>query len=454
MSYVLQHEGREHVVLEKARALEQWRSARWDSFRTNSPIAYLRLIGQVDGLPDTRRSIPLGEMIRMWDEYITQRRFPIREWSKVLSVTRTDEGRFTVCVECDHGPQRYDALNVVAAPGNYQFPRVPSFAKYLGPEIQQLRVGTYSKPSAIQAGAILVVGGGQTGMQLSEELAGAGRDVYLATSKVKGTPRDYRGEDVMFWLNRIGILTAPKEKCGYPEDRDRMPIVGHDHSISHHSLARLGVRLSGRLKDISRDGATAIFRDDVHANIMFAQRGYDKLIDQIENWIAGVDPTVRGRYPLPTTEPAWEPHPPLLASAPPTSLSLREHGIRAVVWATGWLTDLGWLRINEVRQTLDSCGLPDACETAVDGFYWLGFDGLRTCASGTVAGFHLDAAHIATRLRRGTGQKPRPVTTSMSSSKIASSEPLPRTIPTPPITSSPVPPQGTRTRPATQATTR
>jgi hypothetical protein len=157
---------------------------------------------------------------------------------------------------------------------------------------------------------------------------------------------------------------------------------------------------------------------------------------------------VRARYPPPTTEPAWEPHPPLLASAPPRTLSFRQHGIRAVVWATGWLTDLSWLQINEIRQTLDPGGFPNSCETAVDGFYWLGFDGLRTCASGTVAGFHLDAAHIATRLRRGTGQKPRHVTTSMSSSEIPSSGPLPPTMPTPPITSSPVSPQETGTRPA------
>ncbi|MGI5170838.1 NAD(P)-binding domain-containing protein [Spirillospora sp. CA-253888] len=404
MSDVLQHEGREHVVLEKARTLEQWRSCRWDSFRTNSPIAYSRLSWQVDEVPDTRRGIPLHEMLRLWDECIRHRRFPIREWSRVASVTRTESGRFSVQVECDRGPRRYDALNVVAAPGSYQIPRIPDFAKYLSPEVQQLRVGTYTNPSAIQDGAILVVGGGQTGMQLSEELADAGREVYLATSRVRGTPRDHRGEDIMFWLDRIGVLTAPREECGYPEDRaDRMPIVGHDHPISHHGLARRGVRLLGRLEDVSRDGAIATFRDDLQSNVMFAQQGYQKLVERIEKWIADADPTMRERYPEPTTEPEWEPHPPLLASAPPTNLLLREHGIRAVLWATGWFTDLSWLHIDEVRRCLDSRGFPVACETAVDGFYWLGFDGLRTCASGTVPGFPLDAAHIATRLRRNTG---------------------------------------------------
>ncbi|KVD70611.1 flavoprotein [Burkholderia sp. ABCPW 14] len=400
MSYVLQREGREHVVLEKARALEQWRSARWDSFRINSPLAYSRLMGQIDGHPGIRRSIPLEEIVRMWDACIAQRRFPIRERCRVGLVERIEGGRFRVHVEGDDGPRRYDALNVVAAPGNYQFVRIPDFARHLRTEVQQLHVGTYTNPSAVQDGPVLVVGGGQTGVQLSEELAAAGRSVYLATSRVKGTPRSYRGEDIMFWLDRIGLLTAPKSAFAHPaEQRDPMPIVGHDHPISHHSLARLGVQLLGRLSGISPDGAVATFDEDLHANVAFASQGYQALIDRIENWIANRDANTRTRYPPPTVEPAWQPYPPLLASTPPTSLTLREHGIRAVVWATGWRADLSWLRIDEVRRALDSRGLPASCETPVDGFYWLGFHGLRTQSSGTVAGFHLDAPYIAARLR-------------------------------------------------------
>ena len=405
MSYVLQQEGREHVLIEKGRALEQWRSARWDSFKINSPIAYSRLMGQTDGLADTTASIPLNEMIRLWDECIAQRRFPIREQSKVLAVERTAQGRFSIRVESDLGPRRYDALNVVAAPGNYQIAKIPSFAKYLDAEVQQLRIGTYTNPSAIQEGAVLVVGGGQTGVQLAEELAAAGRCVYLATSKVKGTPRHYRGEDIMFWLDRIGLLTTPKETLSCAAERyDRMPIVGPDHPISHHSLARLGVTLLGGLRDISQDGTTATFRDDLQANIAFARQGYEELIDVIEDWISRADPTVRARYPTPTAEPAWPAHPPLLASAPPASLNLRKHRIRAVVWATGWRADLSWLQIDEVRKALDPHGLPEACETPADGFYWLGFHWLRTSTSGNGAGFHLDAPHVAARLRRGAGR--------------------------------------------------
>ncbi|MCK9870994.1 NAD(P)/FAD-dependent oxidoreductase [Nocardiopsis dassonvillei] len=418
MSHVLQSEGREHVVLEKARVLEQWRSARWDSFRINSPVAYSRMTGQTDGLPDGTRGVPLREMVRVWDEYVARGGFPVRERTRVHSVERTPEGRFTVAVRGGGGPRRYDALNVVAAPGNHQVPRVPGFADRLGPEVQQLRVGTYTNPARVRDGAVLVVGGGQTGMQLSEELARAGRRVYLATSRVAGSPRDHRGEDVMFWLDRIGALAAPREECGHPRNRsDPMPIVGHDHPISHHSLARMGVRLLGRLSGVSEDGATATFGDDLHANIAFARRGYERLVDRIEDWIGALDPAERSRYPPPTPEPEWEPHPPLLASAPPLRLSLREHGVRAVLWATGWRTDMSWLRVDEVRRSLGPGGVPDGCETDVEGFYWLGFDGLRTCASGTVAGFHSDASHIAALLRRGADRAARRVAAAAPSSE-------------------------------------
>ncbi|MGW9634426.1 flavin-containing monooxygenase [Nocardiopsis alba] len=408
MSHVLQREGREHVVLEKARALEQWRSARWNSFRINSPIAYSRMMGQSDGVPDGTRSVLLEEMLRMWDAHIARRGYPLRERTRVRSVERTEGGRFIVTVQGDDGPRRYDALNVVAAPGEHQSPRIPGFAARLDPEIQQLRVGTYTDPSSVRDGAVLVVGGGQTGMQLGEELARAGREVHLATSRVAGSPRDHRGEDIMFWLDRLGSLTAPREECGHPrEHADPMPIVGHDHPISHHSLARMGVRLLGRLDGISEDGAVATFRDDLYANIAFAQRGYERLIDRIEAWIEGLDPAERSRYPSPTVEPEWVPHPPLATWKPPLDLSFREHGIRAVLWATGWRRDLSWLRVDEIRRPLGAHGTPDGCETGLAGFYWLGFDGLRTCASGTVAGFPLDAEYIATRLRSDAGRAPR-----------------------------------------------
>lgn len=397
MSYVLQEEGRQHVVLEKKRPLEQWRSARWDSFMMNTPIAYSRIMGQNDGLPDEQMSIPLENSIEMWDDCIKERKFPIREQAEVTSVKQGEEGLLLVTVKSDdQGPKEYRARNVVAAPGNYQIPNIPTCSSNLDPDIQQLRVGTYTNPEAIQDGATLIVGGGQTGMQLGEELLKAGQKIFIATSKVKGSPRRYRGEDIFFWMDRIGLLTMPKEALPDPGMKyDRIPITGNDHPISHYSLARMGAVFLGGLVDISEDGTTATFNDKLQENIAFAQDGYDFLIHVIEGWIAE-----RGNdYPPPTPEPEWEPYQPLLENKAPSILNLQDHDITTVLWTTGWNADLSWLDIDSIRQELGPHGRPESCETSVPGFFWLGFHWLRSLNSGNGTGFHQDAPCIASKLR-------------------------------------------------------
>lgn len=399
MSYVLQEEGRQHVVLEKHRVLEQWRSKRWDSFMMNTPLAYSRIMGQRDGLPDELMSIPLEKNIQLWDDCVKERKFPIRQQTEVVAVTNDESGYLFVKVRCnDQGPQIYKAKNVVAAPGNYQLPNIPECSRNLRSEIQQLRVGTYTNPSTIRDGAILIVGGGQTGMQLGEELLKAGRKVFLATSRVKGALRSYRGEDLFFWLDRTGRLTMPKEQLPNPNMRyDRIPITGNDHPISHFSLARMGGVLMGGLNDISNDGAVAFFKENLQENIAFAQEGYNSMLNAFEDWI-----TQNGKehaYPLHSPEPEWEPCPPLLEHKAPTDLNLRENNIVAVLWATGWHADLSWLHIDKIRQELGPNGRPETCETSVPGFFWLGFHWLRSLNSANGKGFHYDAPYISSKLR-------------------------------------------------------
>ncbi len=399
MSYVLQEAGREHVVLEKKVVLEQWRSSRWASFMMNTPQAYSRIMGQDDGLPDEKMSIPLAQSVKAWDDCVKQRQFPVRDHTETVSVKQDPDGSLLVRVKSDgEGPNGYWARNVVAAPGNYQLPNIPACANNLSPEIQQLRVGTYTNPQGIQDGAILVIGGGQTGIQLGEELVQAGRKVFIATSKVKGSVRSYRGEDVFFWMDRTGVLTMPKEALPDPNMKyDRIPITGNDHPISHHSLARMGAVLLGRLKDISEDGAVVTFEDNLQENIAFAHEGYDFIINVFEGWIA--ENGNGDKFPAPTPEPEWEPYPPLLENPAPTTLNLNEHNITSVLWATGWRADLGWLHIDAVRKELGPHGRPEAFETAVPGFFWLGFHWLRFLNSGNGTGFHHDAPYIGAMLR-------------------------------------------------------
>ena len=136
MSYVLQEEGRQHVVLEKHRVLEQWRSKRWDSFMMNTPLAYSRIMGQQDGLSDQLMSIPLEKNLQLWDACVKAREFPVRQHTEVFSVSQDEGGNFLVRVRSDdQGPLAYTAKNVVAAPGNYQIPNVPTCAHNLRSDI-------------------------------------------------------------------------------------------------------------------------------------------------------------------------------------------------------------------------------------------------------------------------------------------------------------------------------
>lgn len=398
MSYALQQENKIHVVLEKRRALEQWRSCRWDSFMMNTPQAYHRMLGQTDKLPDNQMSLPLKETIKVWDDYINAHNFPTREHTEVISVEQNEDGQFLVTVKREgDGPSSYLAKNVIAAPGNYQLANIPECASYLGPDIQQLRVGTYTNPEAIQDGAILVVGCGQTGVQIGEELLDTGRKVFIATSHVKGSVRSYRGEDVFFWLDRTGMLTMPKEALPDPNMKyDRLPIAGNNHPISHYSLARKGAVLLGGLKDISTDGLTATFKDNLKENIDFAVGGYNFLIGMIEDWISkngGAE-----KFPPAMPEPEWEVYLPLLENPAPLTLDLKENDISAVLWATGWRADFSWLKIKAIHDELGPHGRPESCETPVPGFFWLGYHWLRYLNSGNVAGFHHDAPYIVQKL--------------------------------------------------------
>ncbi len=246
MSYALQEDGREHIVLEKGRLLEQWFSRRWDRFMVNTPQKFTRLLGQRDELSDAAMGVPLEKTIETWQTHIQERNFPVREHMEVVSVEQGGDDNFIVRVNSKEGPSEYRARNVVAAPGNYQIPNIPDCADRLSDEIQQFRVGTFTNPEALSEGAVLIVGGGQTGMQIGEALLKAGRDVFIATSRVKGSPRSYRGEDIFFWMERTGMLQMPPQALPDPNMKyDRIPIVGNDHPISHHSLARLGARFLG-----------------------------------------------------------------------------------------------------------------------------------------------------------------------------------------------------------------
>ncbi|WP_432412095.1 NAD(P)-binding domain-containing protein [Rasiella sp. SM2506] len=397
MSYTLQQENRTHVVLEKHVTLYQWKNHRWDSFKLNTPLKYSRISGQNDGQPDDRNSIPLSENIAMWEHTIQQHSFPIKEYCDVTAVVKNADGTFLVQFkENGNVESSYRARNVIAACGFYQNIKIPNFSKNLPSTILQLDVKSYKNPDQTK-GSVLVVGSGQSGIQIAEELAVSGKNVYLATSAVGGTIRSYRGEDAFFWMDRIRMLTMPTTSLPTEEMRyNKNAFTGNDHPISYYSLYKLGVNLTGGLTYINTNGDDLFFKNNLQENIAVAQQKYDLLLEKIEAWIQNENK--HNYYLPPTQELEWVPNTQLLAYEPPTILHLKECDIQTVIWTTGWTADFSWIKIPSILADLGATHLPKTCVTKIPGFFWLGFPWLRTLSSANVGGFDEDAKAIANLL--------------------------------------------------------
>ena len=387
MSYCLTEQGRSHVVLEQARVAESWRSKRWDSLRLIGPNWTFRLPGlQYQGAtPDSFMS--KDEVVTHLEAYAESFAAPVCNGVRVISVERNPAGAgFQVRTEVGV----YDAAQVVIATGALQRPFIPDHAGELLAGVVQIVPYTYRNPAALPPGAVLVVGSGQSGCQIAEELRRAGRNVYLSVSRSWGMPRRYRGQDTAFWGRAVGWWSQTVDdlpsgaRTGLPNPQLTGAGGGHDLTLS--TLAREGVVLLGRLQGI-RDGK-AIFAPDLAARLDWGDRQARWYLDTIDNHIRehGLDAPTEG-FPDCLI--------PLDASthATPEELDLTDAGIGTVVWATGFRPDLDWVRL----PVLDAEGYPIQRRgvTAEPGLYFLGLDWLYKRSSGLFGGVSDDAVYLA-----------------------------------------------------------
>jgi putative flavoprotein involved in K+ transport len=265
LSYYLKQEGREHVVLERAPAVANaWRNQRWDSFTLVTPNFQVRMPGAEYQGNDPYGFMPLAEVVKYLDDYAQRFDLPVHCSVEVHSVEKTREGYL---VRTSEGT--YEAENVVIATGLYQAPKIPKLSGHLPEAILQLHSMEYKNPSSLPAGAVLVVGTGQSGAQIAEELYQSGRRIYLSVGSAGRVPRRYRGRDINDWFTRLGLFDTEVEELESPRDKFAYhpQISGKNggHSLNLHQFARDGVVLLGHVRDV-REGKL-ILAPDLHETL-------------------------------------------------------------------------------------------------------------------------------------------------------------------------------------------
>jgi putative flavoprotein involved in K+ transport len=364
----------EHVVLERGRAGESWRSQRWDSFRLNTPGWMNELLGE-----QARDAFATGaEVVQRLEKLAADA--PVRPGVEVTGLAPTGDG---YALRTGGGGLR--ARTVVVATGDQNVPRVPALARLLPDRVAQYHTADYRGPAQLPAGAVLVVGSAQSGCQIAEDLLiSAGRRVVVATSPAGRFTWRHRGGDTIEWLVQAGFFDQRPQDLPDPSVmRAAQPIVASGgRSLSLQALARAGATLVGR--PVAVDGERVTFDDGVPANIAagdaFAARARGMIDDLIRR--RGLD--------APPYEPDDTEGP--VDLDPPRVLDLRDHDVGSVVWCTGFTGDFSFLDPGLV----DPGGQPRHRDTAgaAPGVWYVGPKWLVRRSSGILLGFPRDAAEV------------------------------------------------------------
>jgi putative flavoprotein involved in K+ transport len=386
MSFHLRQRGIDHVVIEAQTAGHEWQDRRWDTFCLVTPNWQCRLPGHHYPGDDPDGFMGRDEIAAYLASYLKRYDFPLVEQTAVTRLHQDRSGRFQVGTTA--GPLTAD--QVVVATGPYQVPRTPRLAERLPEDITQVHSAAYRSPAGLPDGAVLVVGTGQSGCQIAEDLHLAGRRVHLATGGATRVARRYRGRDVVAWLDLTGYYRRAITEFP-PEDWPRLHranqyVTGRDggRDIDLRAFANQGMRLYGRLTGASTGGVLS-FADDLARNLDTADAACDGVKNTIDAYIAanGLDAPAEERY-----VPVWTPPP-----DHPARLDLAAEGITAVVWATGFGADHRWIEV----PVFDGRGYPTHRRgvTSCPGLYFIGLPWQHTWGSGRFGGVAADAEYLA-----------------------------------------------------------
>ena len=388
-SWQLTRRGIAHVVLEQHEIAYSWKRERWDSFCLVTPNWQCTLPGHPYAGCDPNGFMPRDEIVRYVEDYAASFAAPVRLGVRVASLRPTDAG-YTMRTSAG----TIAARQVVIATGGYHDPIIPACAAALPSAIVQIHSSQYRNPSAMPEGAVLVVGTGQSGCQIAEDLHLVGREVHLCVGSAPRVARRYRGRDVVEWLHLMGYYDMPVEDHPLREgvrDKTNHYVTGRDggRDIDLRARALEGMRLHGRLRDIE-DGRIS-FGDDLARNLDAADAVDAGIKRSIDGWIAKAGIEARTEPPY---CPPWTPSP-----EPPTDLACSR--ITSVVWSIGFRMNFAWVEAD----VFDTRGTPrhQRGMTAQPGLYFLGLPWLHSWGSGRFSGIARDSEHVADVIARSLG---------------------------------------------------
>ncbi len=379
----LQKRGVPHLVLERDRIAERWRSWRWDSLVANGPAWHDRFPEAEFTDLDPDAFAPKEAVADYFQRFAGDRNLPVRTGVEVTRLERQGT-TFRATTSTGTTTGTIEAQNVVVATGPFQKPVIPAVIS--DPAITQLHSNAYRNPGALPEGAVLVVGAGSSGAQIAEELVRAGRRVYLSVGPHDRPPRRYRGQDFVWWLGRLGKWDMKAPTPGTEHITIAVSGAYGGHTMDFRRLAGLGVTLLGRAGTCP-DGVLT-FADDLRTNMENGDRNYLSVLEEADAYATAQgldlpeDPDARTLLPLPSA-----------VTHPVLALDLSAAEVSTVIWATGFQLDFGWIDLDIFRPD----GRPRHTDgvTEIPGLYFMGLPWLSCRGSAFIWGAWKDAERLA-----------------------------------------------------------
>lgn len=386
ISYFLKKANVEHLILEKAHSLNAWKTKRWDSFCLVTPNWQCRLPGHYYDGDDPHGFMVKDEIIAYLNAFEKKVNPPVLANTTVTKVSTPVSSRYTV--QTDKGS--FFAKQVVIAVGGYHDAVIPDLAKRIPKSVCQLHSEEYKNAEQLPSGSVLVVGSGQSGAQIAEDLHLAGRKVFLATGDAPRCARFYRGRDVVDWLADMKYYDMPVDQHPLREgvrDNTNHYLTGRGggRDIDLRQFAQSGMELFGFMDDFV-DGKLT-FLPNLAENLARADNVYNNINQRIDEYIEchKIDAPTQVKY-----APVWKPE------GERTSVDLAESGISTILWCIGYKPNFSWLDV----PVFNNIGMPEHVRgiTQQKGLFFIGLPWLHTWGSARFSGIEQDAEHVVAQI--------------------------------------------------------